>query len=879
MSKDYDYPRWQRLKDIFNGALERQGETRGEYIRKECGGDRELMHEVHALLQAYDNYGAVDRSLERLKQFPISRMQHSAMIGKRIGPYRVVDVLGYGGMGTVYLAERADGTFDQTVALKLLRTGFESDEQVSRFRMERHILARLNHPLIARLYDGGITEDGQPYFAMEYVEGAPINEYCTTRNLPVRERLYLFLKICEAVQYAHGKLIVHRDLKPSNILVTGDGTVKLLDFGIAKALDAGAMFNEVVPHTKTGILPLTPTYASPEQILGAPVATSSDIYQLGVVLYELLTGVRPYEVSGKTPGEIESVICEEEPARPSAAAASSQSLRGDLDTIVMKMLHKETDRRYDSVDQLASDIRKHLAGRPVSAHPDSWIYRSRKFVRRHTFGVAAFAILVMLLSGYAITITLHSQRMQAALDQTQREADRAEQVTEFLMDMFQASDPSEALGDTITARELLQRGIDQAEQLSDRPVLQAQLFDVVGQVYGRLGMYDTSVELLEYALQVRKDHFGVDDEHTAKTKVHLANNMRRTGRHEDAATLLEEAVAIQRKIFNGDHADLAYTLSILGGVWMEQARLDESLSALREALAMQRRVYDSDNLEITETLNILALLFDERGDLDDAIRYMHEALDIRRTLLNENDPRLAIGINNLAMLHRKRGDYEIAEPLYREALDLKRMLFGSDHPSVAVTLDGLGLIVQDMGKPELAEPYLREALSIRRQSLGENHPRVAGNLNNLANLLEGRGEFDQAIDYLQEAITIYHATVGNTHPWTVFPILGLSRIYMKQDRPYDAESLIRKALAIREEMLPSTHWQVAEVKSYLGYCLGLTGNFEEAESYLTDGYEALESELGADHHITRQSIQWLVALYDEWGKTDLATAYREVGDE
>jgi eukaryotic-like serine/threonine-protein kinase len=885
--------RWQKIKKIFSDALELNEVHRREYVKRVCGDDHTLSNEVISLLEAYDAPGAVDRSLDEFKISAISEPEGVGIIGRRIGPYRIVDELGYGGMGTVYLADRADGEFEQRVALKLLRTGFTSDEQIRRFRAERQILATLTHENIARLYDGGITDDGQPYFAMEHVEGLPIDEYCDSRKLTIHERLKLFLKMCDAVQFAHRKLIVHRDLKPSNILVTNEGVVKLLDFGIAKALKSDDSMGEVVPLTKTGLLPLTPTYASPEQVLGEPITTSSDIYQLGIILYELLTGVRPYEVTGRTPGEIERIICDEEPTKPSTVITKLDSLssvsrlrrtasgqlhrllRGELDTIVMMLLHKEPDRRYNSAEQLAADIKRYLGGKPVSAYPDSWIYRTRKFVRRHGLTVAAVSIIILLLIGYGITITWHSQRTQLAFEQAQREAEKAEQVTSFLMGMFEANDPAEALGDTITARVLLERGIEQAEQLEDRPALQAQMFDIVGQVYGRLGVYDRAIDLLRHAIDIRNDHYGEMDDETAIMKVHLANNIRKTGDYDTASELLEKALAIQRTVLGPDHPDIGFTLSILGGVRMAQGKLEDSEKLLRDALTIQRNEYDGDNPDIAETLNILGLLLDQKGKTDDAIPYMQEAVRIRHNLFSADDPRLAMSVNNLAMLYRMSGAYQDAEPLYREALEIKRHIFSEEHPSIAVTLNGLGLVLQDLGRAKEAEPYLREALSIRRQAFGDVHPRVAGSLNNLGNLIEDQGNLDEAAIYLREAREMFRTTVGESHPFVAYPTLGLSRILMKQNKPHEAEPYIREALSIREELLPASHWKNTESKAYLGRCLTLLGRFDEAETLLTEGYEMLHAELGLENTTTRRVRQWIVELYEEWGRTELAQVYRE----
>ncbi|CAN5480125.1 hypothetical protein BH23BAC3_BH23BAC3_24080 [soil metagenome] len=498
--------KWHKVKQIFSEALELNPGDRERFVKDACGDDKDLLTEVQSLLAAYEKSGPLDKSPENLKKTVFTRPKNPTFKNQVVGNYKIIRALGHGGMGSVFLAERSDGQYDQRVALKLLRTGFTSENQTRRFLAERQILATLVHKNIARLIDGGLTEQGQPWFAMEYVDGFPIDKYCDTNQLTVKERLKLFKDVCNAVQFAHQKLIVHRDLKPSNIFVEENGTVKLLDFGIAKALKPDEILSGQIPITKTGLLPLTPAYASPEQIRGDSITTSSDIYQLGVMLYELLTGFTPYNVSGRSPSEIEQLICESTPTRPSTAITKlpdrdsdtttqqictarktepdelQRLLRGEMDTIILKAMHKEPERRYESAGQLAADIHNYLNGKPVTAHPDSVAYRVRKFIQRHKIGVASAATIILLLLGYALTITYHSQQTQAALEQARQETAKAEQITGLLMDMFEASDPSESLGENITARQLLESGIRQVEQLQEQPEVQAQMLDLTGRV-------------------------------------------------------------------------------------------------------------------------------------------------------------------------------------------------------------------------------------------------------------------------------------------------------------------------------------------------------------------------------------------------------------
>lgn len=899
MKKGMTYKQWQELKRIFCEAIEKKGAERKAYLDKACGEDRELRTEVHSLLKAHEDTGKLDHPPEQLAKFMFSHQETKNRKGEQIGPYKILDELGQGGMGCVFLAERIDGQFKQQVALKLLRTGFTSDTQTRRFLAERQILATLNHENISRLLDGGITGDGQPWFALEYVNGLPINSYSKNHDLSLRQRLNLFLRVCDAVQTAHKKLIIHRDLKPSNVLVTEDGLVKLLDFGIAKVINQENYSEEAVPLTQTGLLPLTPAYASPEQVRGDPITTASDIYQLGVMLYELLTGLRPYSVSGRTPSEMERIICEEEPTRPSTAVTKiarsrenseksphearqntpgqlQKRLRGDLDIIVMKTLRKEPDRRYESADQLAADIRLYLSGQPVTAHPDSRRYRANKFIRRHKIGFTSTLAIILLLFGYAATITWHSQRTQAALEQARTETIRAEQVTDYLLGLFEASDPAETLGDTVTANVLLERGIQQAEQLSDQPKVQAQMFDVVGQVYSRLGHYEDAAELLKRALQIRNEIPGDNHESTATTKVQLATVLHFSGKYAEAEPLLREALSIQKQILTPDDPQIASTLSTLGGVLKGLGDYDAAETVLRDALELQRNIFDSDHVDISETLNILGLLLKDKGQLDAAETAMRDALQIRQNLLNDLDPRVTMSLNNLAMLLRQKGDYEAAEPLYREALSLKQSLYGEDHPSIAVTLNGLGLLLRDMGNDEAAEPLLREALHMRRALLDENHLRIGESLNNLGNLLENRGQLDEAVNHISEARVILSKSLGKTHHIVAYPTMGLARLLMKKEKPEEAEPLIREALQIRDSALPEGHTEIIEVKNMMALCLIDLGKYSEAETFLMDSYSSLEERKKQESELWENTLEYLIRLYEKWNQTENMAMYQGI---
>lgn len=783
MHSGMDADRWKTIKQIFEAAQEQEADDRDAFLDEACGGDSALRAEVESLLQAHDAEGPVDRAMSEVMASFHPESGSKDLQGHRIGPYELIEELGYGGMGRVFLARRADGQFDQQVALKLLGMGFPSADAQARFLAERQILATLNHPNIARLLDGGVSEAGQPYFVMEVVEGQPIDQYCEAHRLSLRERLQLVLDVCDAVQYAHQMLVVHRDLKPSNILVTDDGQVKLLDFGIAKLLNPDALLSGEVPRTRTGLLPMTPRYASPEQVRGETITTASDVYQLGIVLYELLTGSRPYRVEGRTPSEVERIICEETPTRPSTAVSQTAdttdgptaparfrtALRGDLDTIVMKALRKEPERRYDAVEQLAEDIRRTLDGHPVSAHPDTWAYRSRKFVRRHRWGVAVAAVIVTLLAGYAATITWYSQRTQTALDRAREEAQKLEQTTDFLAGLFERADPygtgTQAYSDTLTTSELLERGVGRARsELSDQPAVQATILRTLGRLYRQRGNYDEAEPLLEEVLALQRGHPSSSALDWAKSLHELARLLRHKGELERAERLYHEALATQRaELGDTPHPDVAENLSELGIIAARTGAYERADSLFREALSM------------------------------------------RRTLHGPDHPEVATALHALGLLHVLKEELGVAERMLRRSLDIRRNHVDDEDPYVAETLDRIGQVLVMQGKTGEAEPLLEKAWAIREARFPEVHPARATSLSNRARLFRAKEEYDTADSLFREAQEIYQTLYGTENMDAASTLFERGRVLQAKGKDADAERLYREALSMQTSLHGPEH--------------------------------------------------------------------------
>lgn len=611
--------RWQRLEELFFAGLELDAAGRAGLLARADGEDPELAREVAAMLAAHDS--GEGQGIERflLVDPPETRpgVHLNTRLGTQVGAYRLVELIGRGGMGEVYLAERADGEFQQRVAVKLLRAGLDSAQAIARFRAEREILARLEHPHIARLLDGGVTEEGLPFLAMEFVQGEPITHFCEAKKLSIEERLRLFVDVCRAIDFAHRSLVVHRDLKPSNILVTERGEVKLLDFGIAKLLEEGA----AEAATRTGFLLLTPEYASPEQVRGGGITTATDVYALGLLLHEILTGQRAQPVADLSPMGVARAVCEEEPMSPSAAAPErlARRLRGDLDTIVATAVHKDPARRYASAERLADDVLRHLGGRPIQARADSFGYRTGKFLRRHRLAAAASAAVVAsLLVGLLLAVS-GLVRARSAEAEARREAETARQVSDLLIGIFKVNDPGEARGETVTARELLDRGAERVRgQLADQPAVQGNLLRTIGKAYSELGLYERAQGLYESDLAVRRGLHGEGHPEVAESLNLLAEMANRRGDSARAEALALQALAIRERTLGSESLEVAKALATAGIASWQLGDFKSARAHLERSLAIQEKALGPRHPDLAGILNNVAILRWQVGDLDGA---------------------------------------------------------------------------------------------------------------------------------------------------------------------------------------------------------------------------------------------------------------------
>lgn len=906
-----DPDRFQRLDALFHEALEQPPGQRAAFLEERCSGDPDLRREIAAMLSGQEAavswFDAWEGGLAA--SMPAEVEGQPGPENARVGAYRIVREIGRGGMGAVYLAERADGQFEQQVALKLMRFGLESDHAVRRFLAERQILSRLQHPGIARLLDGGAAADQRPYFAMEYIDGAPISRYCDERRLPVRERLRLVLAVAEAVDYAHRNLVVHRDLKPGNVLVTAEGAVKLLDFGIAKLLA-----DRLAPDgaTETGFRPLTPEYAAPEQVRGEPITTATDVYGLGGILYELLCGQRPVRLRTKTWEELERAVLHTDPEPPSAAVRRSgggeaaaarlaRQLAGDLDNICLKALHKEPERRYRSVSEFSDDLQRHLDGLPVRARPDTWGYRAGKFLRRRRLAVATAAGIAALIVGFTATLAVQSVRLA-------RERDKARQVAELLVDVFAVADPAEARGETITAREVLDRGVEKVSRgLQQQPEVQASLLDVIGRVYHKLGLYDRATPLYEKtlglwrsrfgagskevagglhnlgmlqldqgkidaaagtlreALALRRRALGEEDPATARSMTYLGLALYRKADYKEAQPLFEGAATRLRKAHPGGHTDLADSLTGLAMLHYGKGEYAKAEPLLREALAMQRRLLGEEHPQVAETLNNLGSVISRLGRDAEAEPLQRDALALLRKVRGPDHPRVATLLNNLGLMLYARGDTAGAEPLLRESLQIRRAKLGALHPDLAQSLSNLGLLLHNTGRLTESEELYQEALAIRRKTLGREHVLIVQSLNNLGQLLETRRQYGPAEALLRESLAMGQKLQGPAHPAVAISWNNLASLLEEMGKP-EAEADYRQALAIRRQVLPATHPHTAYTLVGLGQYLVDRGRFAEAEPLLQEGLSIRRQSLPTGHWQIAEAESALGGCYAGLGR-------------
>ena len=769
--------RWAAISELFDRAAGLpRGPERDEYLHAAARGDAELLAEVERMLAAHERDGALERLSDRLAADITAALPQEPSADTHVGPYRILETLGSGGQGIVYLAQRDGEGFQQRVAVKVLRVGVpgQRDALLRRFLAERGILARLEHPTIPRFLDGGITARGEPWFAMEHVRGIPVDRYCDERNLSVRQRLSLLASVCDAVHYAHRHLVVHRDLKPSNILVTDDGLVKVLDFGIAKLLDPtnGSGGAEGITASERW---LTPNYASPEQVRGEAVTTAADVFALGVVLYELIACQRPH--IGRTKHDVERAILETDPVRPSEACLGvadkcasrgmsvfklQRELQGDLDTITLKALSKASERRYTTAGDLGDDLRRFLAGLPVHARADSAAYRARKFVTRHKRLVAALAVAALSIVGGGIGISVAARQAMRNARVANAERARAEEVSRFAVELFRSAGPLglTARSPDVTARELLDRGAQRIRrELADQPVRRAAMLEVLAQSYAGLGIHDSVRAMAHEALALRRAANAAPEE--VATSLALLGEYFHVVANSDSAKYYLR-LATEHWPTSGGREERAELLLKLTSVYnfTERSLAEvESLqvAAVRELQGMMPRGHPS----IASALSSLAATRYNLGKVREASEDFGRVLAMRMATLGDH-PDVASAMHSVGVMREANGDLDSAAVLYTRAAALKRRLLGATHSSYARSLSALAQLQMKRGNAAAAESLATESLAIRRAALGDTHLDVAWDMSLLGAAKRARGKTREA-EQLQRGAMVIVGTLEPAH--------------------------------------------------------------------------------------------------------------------
>ncbi|MEM7582960.1 MAG: serine/threonine-protein kinase [Acidobacteriota bacterium] len=884
---------WQRTEELFYAACELPESERRAFLIRSCAGNLAWVEEIERLLGAEADAdarieGVIARTMRLARREGPEEDRHL----NQVGSYQILRELGRGGMSTVYLAERADEHYRQQVALKVVKRGMDTQEILRRLRQERQILAQLEHPHISRLLDGGNTEDGRPYFVMEFVDGEPIDRYCQRLDLSIEDRIALFRDVLSAVAYAHRNLVVHRDLKPANILVTGKGTVKLLDFGIAKLLDPerAAEFGA----TSAAMRFFTLDYASPEQILGRRLNTASDVYSLGALLYELLSGEHPHDRDlGRR--ELEQAICDRDPPAPSAripgTAAEQRTRRrklsGDLDAIVLAALQRQPDRRYASIEPFAEDLRRYAEGLPVRARRPTLRYRTVKLLRSYRrTALAAAAVVAMLTT----LVTFYTSRLASERNRARIEERKSDQVASFLRGLFENADP--ARGPQVTARELLDQGAARIEtELADQPEARAELMDLMGSVYLDLGLTTEADPLLKQSERFHRERFGDRAPASLASRLHRAQWLQATGDYAAAETAFQTLVLSQPDETQAgtdateSEALRAKILGAFGDLLYAQGRPEAAETRFRQALQIRRSLFGEAHPLVATSLNDLGVALYAQGALEAAEEPLRQALELRRRLLGASHPHLAISLSSLGVLRFAQQDHDEARELLESALDLRRRLYGDAHPAVAQTLNNLGEISRRQGDLDAAVGFLTESLEIAREVQGIDHPLYAGRLMNLARTIQMRGDHQQALPLLEQAVSATRSAYGDEHERLVFelrhlgdarastgdraaaeaayreaielgrqhyprgwrltfPLLSLGTLRLEARDPQGAEPWLAESVEIRRAERPD-HWRTAEAQSWLGRCWVALGRRQEGLREMRQAQARLEQELGS----------------------------------
>ena len=827
--------RLNKVRELFDEASNLSADERELYLNQKCANDSELKKEI---LSLFDSLGNTKDFLEE----PLTIVEQSKnsftdpYIGKQIGNYLIEGEAGIGGMGLVYSGKRNDKEFEHKVAIKILKHGITSEYLLKRFQIERQTLANLQHKNIARLLDGGRTVDGLPYLVMEFIDGTPITEFCNNEKLSIQARLKIFRKVCEAVQYAHQNLVIHRDLKPGNILVTKDGAPKLLDFGIAKLIDED-LVDVTEGLTRIGVWHLTPEYASPEQIKGEKITTASDVYSLGVLLYQLLTGIQPYKITNSSPAAISKIITEEKIQKPSEKVKDksethtesklflndkiSNQLKGDLDNIVSKAMHKDPTRRYVSVEQFSEDIRRHLSGLPVIAQKDTAGYRLSKFIQRHKVGFISSIGFIVFLIASMIAIIWQANVAESERDKAKLEAQKVETVNKFLQDMLSSVDPTE-VGRDVKVYDVLQKSARDVEKgFQNQPGIEAAIQKTIGRTLTNLGEYDEAKPHLERSLLLNESIYGKQSNQASESNYELALYYHWIGDLNTADSLYKKSLRIFRTNPDVPKRIFASTLNDYGVLKYDIAQYDQSRKLHLESLDILLKNFGEKDRDVASLYNNLANVMQQKNDIDGAEKYFNKALQLNIKLFGENRPEVSSNYNNLAYIYVDKGDFTNAEEYFKKSLELKSKYYGAEHSFVGFGLVNLGGLEFRIGKINESEKYILDAISNLKVSVNEDH-----------------------------------IWLGLAYYW-------YGKILIEKAKYSEAETYLRKSLQINKNNYPVDHPNIISSSAELGVVAFYLNRFTEAEKLLVYGYNGVKGIKGEKNYNTIRFLEYLIKLYEK----------------
>jgi len=868
-----DASQWSEVSAILDQAFDLPATQRRAFAEAECAGRPKLLRQVLTLLEAdqaddgFLNACAAEHAAGLI--LGNSENEHASL---RFGVFQTTRLLGTGGMGVVYEAQRDDGEFEQTVAIKCMRGLAPSAELQRRFVAERQILAQLNHPGIAHILDGGVTDEGHPYFAMEFVDGIALTEYCDAHRLTVDQRIALFLDVCAAVSHAHRNLVVHRDLKPSNILIVNDlaltdpaqAQIKLLDFGIARLMST-ADSADAIEQIDDEVL-LTPEYAAPEQLLRAQITTLTDVYALGLLLYELLSGTRAQTLQSRSTQALQTAICTQVPALPSVAAGRSAAntatessqrarrLRGDLDAIVMKAIEKDPRQRYGSVESLAADLRRHRALEPVRARAASVPYRCMRFIQRYRWGVAGTLAIVLLLIGLTALSVRSNRQVRSALAEARVETAKAREIADFLHQLFELADPYAEQGQSMSISELLDQGAARiTRDLAQQPQTQSGLLFELARIYNSLGDYPRADQLFEQALAIQRQLTDSSNARTAQILHWQSIVADHLGQYSRSQELAVQALKLRRQTLGENHPDTAESMDRMASLSAYSGESDDAITMARQAVQiLTAAVGESDSRTQTATHN-LAWMLGTVGRYEQALP-LYEKLIATATLTSGAEhPNTLETKNNFAAMLRHQGSLQRAEGIYREVLAASIRQLGEDHPRVGYTQNNLARVLQDKGQLAEASSLFGKSLAILRKRYGDAHSNVAISLSNLAQVQLLQGQLAQAETAFRQSLAIHLTATPEGNVKVARTQLGLGQLLIQKRAFIEAEGLLQSAYATLRKALDDDNWQLAEAQLRLGQLASARGDRHAARALLESSLVLLEGHFDADHSLVRQA--------------------------